>query len=72
MRGSFREVQAIIKGKYPKALYTHCVSHSLNLCLSDAAKIQEIRNAFGVISNCCSFLISQLSELLFLKTNFWK
>ncbi|KAE9534473.1 hypothetical protein AGLY_008563 [Aphis glycines] len=47
MRGSFRGVQAIIKEKYPKALYTHYVSHSLNLCLSDAAKIQDIRNAFG-------------------------
>lgn len=55
MRGSLRGVQAIIKKKYPKALYNHCVFHSLNLCLSDAAKIQDIRNAFGVISDCCSY-----------------
>ncbi|KAL4125945.1 hypothetical protein QTP88_010182 [Uroleucon formosanum] len=46
MRGRFRGVQAIIKNMYPKALYTHCVSHSLNLCLSDATKSQDIRNAF--------------------------
>ncbi|XP_060869649.1 zinc finger MYM-type protein 1-like [Metopolophium dirhodum] len=49
MRGRFRGVQAIIKDMYPKVLYTHCVSHSLNLCLSDATKSQDIRNAFGVI-----------------------
>lgn len=55
MRGQFRGVQALIKEKYPKALYTHCVSHSLNLCLSDATKIQGIRNAFGVISEICAF-----------------
>jgi len=44
MSGNFRGVQAIVKKSYPKALYTHCVSHSLNLCLSDAAKTQAIRN----------------------------
>jgi|UniRef100_A0A2S2QYD6 hypothetical protein len=30
--GNFRGVQAIVKKSHPKALYTHCVSHSLNLC----------------------------------------
>ncbi|KAL4091320.1 hypothetical protein QTP88_026023 [Uroleucon formosanum] len=58
MGGRFRGVQAIIKNMYPKALYTHCVSHSLNLCLSDATKSQDIRNAFGIISECCSFFNS--------------
>lgn len=55
MRGGFRRVQAIVKEEYPKALNTHYVSHSLNLCLNDAAKVQDIRNAFGVESDCCSF-----------------
>ncbi|XP_050059854.1 52 kDa repressor of the inhibitor of the protein kinase-like [Aphis gossypii] len=67
MRGSFRGVQAIIKEKYPKALYTHCVSHSLNLCLSDAAKIQDIRNNFGVISDCCSFFNCSAKRTTILK-----
>ncbi|KAL4104264.1 hypothetical protein QTP88_019573 [Uroleucon formosanum] len=58
MRGRFRGVQAIIKNVYPKAIYTHCVSHSLNLCLSDATKSQDIRNAFGIINECCSFFNS--------------
>ncbi|XP_029340930.1 zinc finger MYM-type protein 1-like [Acyrthosiphon pisum] len=58
MSGNFRGVQAIVKNSYPKALYTHCVSHSLNLCLSDAAKTQAIRNSFSIISDCCAFFHS--------------
>jgi Domain of unknown function (DUF4371)/hAT family C-terminal dimerisation region len=67
MRGRFRGVQAIIKDMYPKALYTHCVSHSLNLCLSDATKSQDIRNAFGIISECCSFFNSSAKRTTVLK-----
>jgi len=44
MPGNFRGVQAIVKKSYPKALYTHCVSHSLNLVLNDASKLQPVRN----------------------------
>ncbi|GBM66379.1 hypothetical protein AVEN_91964-1 [Araneus ventricosus] len=39
MRGQFRGVQASIKQKLPLALYTHCSSYSLNLCLSYASNI---------------------------------
>lgn len=42
MRGQFRGVQALLKKKYRKAIYTHCLSFSLNLCLSDAFKAQHI------------------------------
>ncbi|KAF0702443.1 52 kDa repressor of the inhibitor of the protein kinase-like, partial [Aphis craccivora] len=55
MSGAFNGVQAIVRKKYPKALYTHCISHSLNLCLSDASTAQDIRNAFGTVSECCAF-----------------
>jgi len=67
MGGRFRGVQAIIKDMYPKALYTYCVSHSLNLCLSDATKSQDIRNAFGIISECCTFFNSLEKRTTFLK-----
>ncbi|GBN21481.1 hypothetical protein AVEN_136383-1 [Araneus ventricosus] len=55
MRGQFRGVQASIKEKLPLALYTHCSSHSLNLCLSDARNIPSIRNCMGVIKEVCRF-----------------
>lgn len=57
--------------KISRELYTHCVSHSLNLCLSDATKIQEIQYALDVISECCSFLHCKLNEQQFLKIIFW-
>ncbi|GBM42214.1 hypothetical protein AVEN_165967-1, partial [Araneus ventricosus] len=55
MRGRFRGVQASIKEKLPLALYTHCSSHSLNLCLSDASNIPSIRSCIGVIKEVCRF-----------------
>lgn len=55
MSGQFRGVQAVLKRKYPKALYTHCVSHCLNLCLSDSFKVQNVRNTMGLITETCSF-----------------
>nr|CAI5828559.1 unnamed protein product [Callosobruchus analis] len=48
MSGNFRGTQAIINNKYPKALYVHCTSHSLNLALSNAAEVPSIRNCFGI------------------------
>ncbi|KAJ8926366.1 hypothetical protein NQ314_021275 [Rhamnusium bicolor] len=55
IRGSFRGVQSIIREAYLTAVYTHCASHCLNLCLSDASKMTSIRNAFGTISEVCTF-----------------
>ncbi|KAH6932072.1 hypothetical protein HPB50_002827 [Hyalomma asiaticum] len=46
MSGAFNGVQALILKDFPTALYTHCSSHSLNLCLSDASAVQDIRRAF--------------------------
>lgn len=39
MSGAFRGVQALIRDEFPTALYTHCSSHSLNFCLSDASAV---------------------------------
>uniref|UniRef100_A0A6P7FQU3 52 kDa repressor of the inhibitor of the protein kinase-like n=1 Tax=Diabrotica virgifera virgifera TaxID=50390 RepID=A0A6P7FQU3_DIAVI len=38
-----------------EAVYTHCSSHCLNLCLSDASKIPCVRNCLSTISEVCSF-----------------
>lgn len=32
-------VQALVKQEENKALYMHCLAHSLNLCLQDASKM---------------------------------
>lgn len=56
MQGKFNGVQAIVKESYPLALYLHCSSHSLNLCISDACNLKPIRNATGTLQAVCVFL----------------
>lgn len=66
MRGQFNGVQSIIRQQCPKAIYTHCVAHCLNLCISDASTVPEIRNAFNTISEICNFFhrSAQRTDLL--------
>lgn len=40
MAGSIRGAAAIVRASYPFALYTHCASHRLNLCVMKACSIQ--------------------------------
>ncbi|KAL4107253.1 hypothetical protein QTP88_017633 [Uroleucon formosanum] len=59
MSGHYKGVQAVIKKKYPKAIYVHCTAHFLNLAVSTASGIQPVRN-------CLEFLISlQVIQLVF-------
>lgn len=55
MAGNYNGVQAIIKTKYPSAVYIHCSSHILNLSLNAASKLPDIRNIFSIISEICTF-----------------
>jgi len=56
MQGKFNGVQASVKESYPLALYLHCSSHSLNLCISDACNLKPIRNPTGTLQAVCVFL----------------
>ena len=55
MSGKYRGAAAIIQHDYPKALYVHCVSHVLNLCIVTACSIQAIQNMYGVVEEICLF-----------------
>lgn len=55
MSGQFKGVKSIIQTKYPKALYVHCVVHSLNLAVSSACDLRPIRNCLGVIEKMYCF-----------------
>lgn len=48
MAGRVRGVAARIMADYPKAVYTHCSSHVLNLCIVSSAKEADIRNMMDV------------------------
>ncbi|KAH6927504.1 hypothetical protein HPB50_004915 [Hyalomma asiaticum] len=64
MSGAFNGVQALILEDFPTALYTHCSSHSLNLCLSDASAVQDIRRAFGTMSEVLVVQVHRDAALL--------
>ena len=44
MAGKSKCVAARIVAKYPKALYTHCAAHRLNLCVMKCCSILEVSN----------------------------
>ncbi|XP_050540290.1 52 kDa repressor of the inhibitor of the protein kinase-like [Daktulosphaira vitifoliae] len=64
MSGRFKGVQACITEKYPTALYVHCVSHSLNLALSNAVDVISIRNSFGVIEKVYTFFNTPKRQII--------
>ena len=50
MSGHLRGVTACLKTDQPSALYVHCLAHSLNLCLQDAARnCIDIRDALDLV-----------------------
>jgi len=55
MSGKCRGVQSYVQTQYPKAVYVHCAAHSLNLAVSTASDIQQIRNCLGVIEKMYTF-----------------
>jgi hypothetical protein len=45
----------LISKDYPSAIYVHCASHSLNLVLSDACKVDAI-NTTGTMKEMITFI----------------
>ena len=55
MSGKFRGCSAYISHSFPKAVYVHCCSHVLNLCIAKACDLQIIRNVLGHLTRSASF-----------------
>ncbi|KAL4126535.1 hypothetical protein QTP88_010756 [Uroleucon formosanum] len=55
MSGKNNGAQALIQNDQPFAFYTHCFSHSLNLCLSKACNVPSIKNMLGIVSCIATF-----------------
>ena len=57
MRGRYSGLSARVKEIEPRAIYTHCYAHILNLVLSHACQsIQDVRNAFGILASIYNFI----------------
>ena len=55
MAGHLSGVQKRIRDKYPRAIFVHCASHSLNLVINDQSKVLIIRNTCAVIRETIHF-----------------
>ena len=55
MSGKYIGAATLISRDYPAALYIHCASHRLNLCVAEACKIQAIRNMMTTIRKASYF-----------------
>lgn len=55
MAGMYNGVHRIIQNDYPAALYVHCAAHSLNLAVTKACEVQNIRNCLGVVEKVHTF-----------------
>ena len=49
MAGVTKGAAAIIRKTYPKAVYVHCASHRLNLCVMKSCQLQAVRNMMGTV-----------------------
>ncbi|XP_075037461.1 52 kDa repressor of the inhibitor of the protein kinase-like [Mixophyes fleayi] len=58
MAGKVKGAAAIISQQYPKAVYTHCCSHVLNLAIMAASQIPMVRNMFGLVDRVYIFFDS--------------
>jgi len=55
MSGKNNGAQALIQNYQPLSFYTHCFSHSLNLCLFKACNVPSIKNMLGIVSCVATF-----------------
>ncbi|XP_060881672.1 zinc finger MYM-type protein 1-like [Metopolophium dirhodum] len=55
MSGKHNGVQSLILNEQPLAFYTHCFSHSLNLCLYKACNVPSVKNMMGIVSSIAAF-----------------
>ena len=54
---------SVILEKNPRALYSHCVAHALNLVIVSSSKLTEIGNMMGVIRKIVSFINGSANRL---------
>ena len=55
MAGKHKGAASRISEQHPKATYTHCAAHVLNLCVVKCCSILEVRNAMDTADCICRF-----------------
>ena len=55
MAGKRNGASALIKREFPKALFVHCASHCLNLCITASCDNLEIKNVMCNVKRAADF-----------------
>ena len=55
MAGATKGAAALITKIYPSAVYIHCASHRLNLCVMKSCQLQGVRNMMGTMGEICRY-----------------
>lgn len=55
MAGQTKGTAARIQSLYPKAVYTHCAAHRLNLCVVKCCSIREVNNMMQTADKIARF-----------------
>jgi len=69
MSGQQNGVQKHVRDQCPAAIYVHCSSHALNLCLAKASDNREIRAAITTMHDLAVFYSDSNKRLLNLQQN---
>ena len=67
MAGKSKGVASRITSKYQKALYTHCASHRLNLCVMKSCALREVSNMMQSAGKVSRFFSNSPKRQLFLE-----
>ncbi|KAJ8892019.1 hypothetical protein PR048_004584 [Dryococelus australis] len=68
LSGKFKGFQVCIAKVQLLAIYSHCANHRLNLAISKACSVANIRNAIGVISSVSNFFRESAGRIHKLET----
>lgn len=55
MSGECKGAAGLLRRDYPKALYFHCASHKLNLCVANSCQLRSVANMMGMITSFANF-----------------
>ena len=67
MAGKSKGVAARISEKFPRAVYTHCAAHCLNLCVVKSCSVQEVQRVMDTADSISRFFANSPKRQLALE-----
>ena len=55
MASRYVGASTLIQHQFPKAIYVHCMNHSLNLCVADTCSLAMVQNMMGTVEKLSEF-----------------